>query len=95
LGDCSHRSSSLRRFAGNYCINADRAGRYRRIVNLDEMRGVPGVIDIPVFVKAGEKVSPPPLGNKYIGFVIAAAETYREVAEALDFVKNNMQLEIQ
>ena len=94
LGDYRHRLAKRRRFAGNYCINADRHGRYQRIVNPDEMRAVPGVIDIPVFVQGGEKVSPPPLGNKYIGFVIAADDTYREVSEALEYVKNNMRLEI-
>jgi biotin carboxylase len=94
LGKYQHRASTPLRYSGNYCINADRVGRYRCITNLAEMKKVPSVVDIPIFVEEGERVSPPPLGNKYIGFAIAAAASYQDVATALEYVKENLALGI-
>jgi biotin carboxylase len=72
-----------RRYAGNYCVTAEKLGHFTGISNLAHIKKDPRIVDVPVFVAPGARVAPPPEGNSYIGYVLAAADSYADVAAAL------------
>jgi biotin carboxylase len=50
-----------------------RAGVLQAVDGLDEARAVPGVEDVIVTVRVGERLVPPPEGASYLGFAFARA----------------------
>jgi len=81
-----------RRFAGNYCIKANELGFFVRIGNKEAIVADPRIVALPVFVKPGDRVAPPPEGNAYIGYILAAADSYDEVERALSLAAQNIQV---
>ena len=83
LGKPVEATPKWKRFAGNHCIMATRMGRFTAIANREAILAAPHMVDLPVFVEPGQRVAPAPDGNGYVGFLLAAADSYEEVAAAL------------
>ena len=83
LGQPVEATPRWQRYAGNHCIMASRMGRFAAIGNREAILAAPHMVDLPVFVEPGDRVAPAPDGNGYVGFLLAAADSYEEVAAAL------------
>jgi biotin carboxylase len=71
------------RSAGVMMIPVPRAGTLRRVEGVDDVLGVPGVTALDIAIGLGQKVTPLPEGNRYLGFVFAAGDTAATVENAL------------
>jgi hypothetical protein len=83
LGQLPDARPTRHRFAGNYCMNAHKFGRFRTIVNRDQILADPVIVDMPIFVTPGQRVAPAPIGNNYLGYILAVADSYEAVEQAL------------
>jgi biotin carboxylase len=58
-------------------------GRLVAVDGKETARALPGVVDVEIAVAPGRFVAPPPEGNRYLGFVFAAAPEPDEVERVL------------
>jgi hypothetical protein len=82
-------------FAGTFVITPKKRGTYHGVANLAEVRRDHRIVDVRIVAKVGEVVVPPPEGNSYVGFIMAAADTYDRVLEALECAADLLQPEIK
>lgn len=59
------------------------AGILKKVDGLDEARAVPGIEEIDITIHLENRVTPPPEGNAYLGFIFARGETPEAVEAAL------------
>ena len=59
------------------------AGIYQGVEGVEEARGVPGIEDVVITAKEGEKLVPLPEGSSYLGFLFARAREPEQVETAL------------
>jgi len=95
MGTNSPAEPIRQRFAGNYCITAKETGHFVKITNLDQLLANPCIVALPMFVKPGDRVAPPPHGNAYIGFILVAANTYQEVQDTLIWAANQIDVTLE
>jgi hypothetical protein len=69
--------------AGVMMIPIPREGIYVDVEGLDRARSEPGIEDVIVTAKQGQKLIPLPEGASYLGFIFARAETPGSVEQAL------------
>lgn len=71
------RKTSLRRestASGVLMIPIPRPGTLRRIEGVERVRDLPGVVSVEITTPTGSDVSPPPEGDRYLGFVFARSQ---------------------
>ncbi|MHB1732137.1 MAG: ATP-grasp domain-containing protein [Ferrimicrobium acidiphilum] len=61
------------RAVGIYMIPTPARGIFRELNGLDQARSVPGVTGVEITVNTGTMVYPPPLTDRYLGFIFAEA----------------------
>jgi biotin carboxylase len=54
-------------------IPVPRAGVYQDVRGLEEARAVPGIEDVVITAKQGQRIDPLPEGSSYLGFIFARA----------------------
>jgi biotin carboxylase len=81
--------------AGVYMLPVPRAGVLRSVEGRDKAAAVPGVTGLTVTIPVGQRVRPLPDGDRYLGFVFAAAATRHEVEQALITARDQLRVTIQ
>jgi hypothetical protein len=81
--------------AGVYMLPVPRAGVLRSVEGRDKAAAVPGVTGLTVTIPVGQRVWPLPDGDRYLGFVFAAAATRHEVEQALITARDQLRVTIQ
>jgi biotin carboxylase len=69
--------------AGVMMIPIPREGVYITTTGVDDARAVPGIEDVIITAKQGQKLIPLPEGNSYLGFIFARGESPEIVEESL------------
>jgi biotin carboxylase len=69
--------------AGVMMIPISREGIYVAVDGLEEARSTPGIEDVIITAKQGQKLVPLPEGNSYLGFIFARAASPDAVEQAL------------
>ncbi len=79
--------------SGVMMIPIPRAGFYQEIRRVEQANALPGIADIVITAKVGQKLVPLPEGSSYLGFIFARGhspdfveETLRRAHEQLQFV---------
>ena len=70
------------------------AGICRRVTGLDAARAVPGVDEVVITVKPGERLVPWPEGSRYPGFIFARGDERAEVMEAVRTAHRHLGFDI-
>jgi biotin carboxylase len=82
------------RASGVMMIPIERRGTLRAVRNLEAARSVPGVEGIEITVPAGHEVMPLPEGDRYLGFIFAAAHAPDQVEGALREAHARLDIDI-
>ena len=80
--------------AGVMMIPIPREGMYVDVEGLDQARSVPGIEDVMITAKQGQKLVPLPEGASYLGFIFARAETPVAAEQALRNAHRELRFEI-
>jgi hypothetical protein len=79
---------------GVMMIPIPREGIYVAADGLEEARSTPGIEDIMITAKQGQKLVPLPEGNSYLGFIFARATSPDAVEQALRASHGCLRFEI-
>ena len=82
------------RAAGVLMLPIPRAGTLHAVRGLELARAVPGVCDVVITVRPGERLVPLPEGHSYLGFAFARGETAAEVEAALREVQARLSFDL-
>lgn len=82
------------RAAGVMMIPVPNAGTLRSVHGLDRARAEHHIHDVEISILVGQPVVPLPEGNRYLGFIFAAASTPAAVQEALTLAHSHLRFEI-
>jgi len=80
--------------AGVMMIPIPHAGIYRRVEGLEEALQTPGIEEITISAKEGQKILPLPEGSSYLGFIFARGSSPQQVEDALRQAHKRLRLEI-
>ncbi len=80
--------------AGVMMIPIPREGIYVDVEGLDLARAEPGIEDVIITAKQGQKLIPLPEGASYLGFIFARGETPDAVEQALRNSHGQLRFEI-
>jgi biotin carboxylase len=80
---------------GVYMLPVPRAGVLRAVEGRDSAAAVPGITGLTITVPVGQPVRPLPDGDRYLGFIFAAAATRHEVEQALATARDQLRVTIQ
>ncbi|MGI8743108.1 MAG: ATP-grasp domain-containing protein [Bryobacteraceae bacterium] len=83
-----------RQAAGVMMIPIPRAGVFQNVTGVDAAKQLPGIEDVIVTAKPGEKLVPLPEGNSYLGFIFARGDHPGEVEAALRASHAELSFEI-
>ena len=75
-------------------IPIPREGVYVAASGVDEARAVPGVEDVIITAKQGQKLIPLPEGNSYLGFIFARGVEPQVVERALRAAHQRIEFEL-
>jgi hypothetical protein len=81
--------------AGVMMIPIPRAGILREVRGLQEMKEVPGIVDVTISATLGKPLVPLPEGSAYLGFIFARAASPAAVEEALREAHRRLALVIE
>ncbi len=81
--------------SGVLMIPIPKSGTFAGIHNLDAIREISHITGIDVSAVAGRHLDPAPVGNGYLGFVFARAETPDVVTKALRRARDKIQVVIE
>ena len=81
--------------AGVYMLPVPRAGVLRAVEGRDSAAAVPGITGLTITIPVGQPVRPLPDGDRYLGFIFAAAATRHEVEQALTAARDQLRVTIQ
>lgn len=95
MGQIPEDQPKRRRYAGNLCVTSHKVGEFVGIGNLDAVMSEPNVVDIPLFVTPGSRVSAAPDANAYIGYILSAADEYETVERALHEAAESLDVVIE
>lgn len=79
--------------SGVMMIPIPKAGVYAGVRGTERARAVPGIEDVIVTAKEGQKLEPLPEGASYLGFIFARASAPEEVEEALRCAHGKLRFE--
>ena len=79
---------------GVLMIPIPRGGVFGQVSNIDALREIPGVTGIDITVTPGNRIDPPPVGDRYLGFVFARADSPEEVTKSLVSARDLVEVEI-
>ena len=80
--------------SGVMMIPIPREEVYVAASGVDEARAVPGVEDVNITAKQGQKLIPLPEGNSYLGFIFARAVEPESVERALRASHEQLEFEL-
>ncbi len=80
--------------AGVMMIPIPREGIYVNVDGIDEARTTPGIEDVIITAKQGQKLVPLPEGNSYLGFIFARGNSPDLVEQALRAAHGQLHFEI-
>ena len=80
---------------GVYMLPVPRAGVLRAIEGRDSAAAVPGITCLTITVPVCQPVRPLPDGDRYLGFIFAAAATRHEVEQALTTARDQLRVSIE
>jgi len=80
--------------AGVMMIPIPREGIYVDAEGLDQARAQPGIVDVIITAKQGQKLVPLPEGASYLGFIFARGESPDAVDHALRIAHQHLRFEI-
>jgi hypothetical protein len=80
---------------GVYMLPVPRAGVLRGVEGRDSAAALPGITGLTITVPVGQPVRPLPDGDRYLGFIFAAAATRHEVEQALTAARDQLRVTIQ
>jgi biotin carboxylase len=80
--------------AGVMMIPIPREGIYVDVEGMEQARSMPGIEDVIVTAKQGQKLIPLPEGASYLGFIFARAETPDAAEQALRSSHRELRFEI-
>ncbi|HKF44658.1 MAG TPA: ATP-grasp domain-containing protein [Thermoanaerobaculia bacterium] len=83
-----------KRAAGVLMIPIPRGGMLEGVRGLEEARSVPGIEDVTISIRLGQRVVPLPEGSRYLGFVFSRAETPQRAESALRQAHSRLRFEI-
>jgi hypothetical protein len=75
-------------------IPIPREGIYVDADGLDQARAQPGIEDVIITAKLGQKLIPLPEGASYLGFIFARGETPEAVDRALRIAHQHLRFDI-
>jgi hypothetical protein len=75
-------------------IPIPREGIYETTGGLDDAHAQPGIEDVIITAKQGQKLIPLPEGASYLGFIFARGETPAAVEDALRNAHRRLRFEI-
>ena len=81
--------------AGVCMLPVPRAGVLRAVEGRDSAAAVPGITGLTITIPVGQPVRPLPDGDRYLGFIFAAAATRHEVEQALTAARDRLRVTIQ
>jgi biotin carboxylase len=81
--------------AGVYMLPVPRAGVLRAVDGRDRAAAVPGITGLTITIPVGQPVRPLPGGDRYLGFIFAAAATRPEVEQALITARDQLRVIIR
>jgi biotin carboxylase len=79
---------------GVMMIPVPRAGIYESVSGVDEARATPGIDDVIITAKQGQKLVPLPEGASYTGFIFASGDSPAAVEESLRLAHSCLEFEI-
>jgi biotin carboxylase len=83
LGEDVTRAHTKRPASGVMMIPIPKDGIYESVDGLEKARTVPGIEDVIITAKEGQRLVPLPEGASYLGFIFARGDTPTEVEAAL------------
>ena len=69
--------------SGVMMIPIPKGGIYESVDGLDRAAAVPGIEDVIITAKQGQRLIPLPEGSSYLGFIFARGESPHDVEQAL------------
>jgi hypothetical protein len=87
-------SIALAAAGGVMMIPIPREGIYVDVEGLDSARSLPGIEDVMITAKQGQKLVPLPEGASYLGFIFARGKTAAAVEHALRAAHRQLRFEI-
>jgi biotin carboxylase len=81
--------------AGVCMLPVPRAGVLRAVKGRDDAAAVPGITGLTITIPVGQPVRPLPDGDRYLGFLFAAAATRHEVEQALTAARDRLRVTIE
>ena len=81
--------------SGVLMLHADRAGTLQAVDGKAEAAAIPGITGLTITVPVGQRVHPLPEGDRYLGFIFAAAGTPQDTAAALRAARSQPRLTIR
>ena len=81
--------------SGVFMLPVPRPGVLRAVEGRAEALAVPGVTGLTITITPGQRVRPLPDGDRYLGFIFAAAATRHEVEQALTTARDQLRVTIQ
>ena len=83
------------RAAGVMMIPIPKAGRLRDIRGPDEAKAVPGIEEVTIMIRRGQRVVPLPEGKRYLGFIFARGDSPEFVEAALREAHRHLAFDIE
>ena len=80
--------------SGVMMIPIPKDGIYESVDGLDEASAVPGVTEVIITAKPGQRLIPLPEGSSYLGFIFARGESPAEVDAALRYAHGQLRFQI-
>ena len=84
-----------RRAAGVMMIPIPKAGRLTEVRGKDEAKTVPGIEEVTIMIRRGQRVVPLPEGKRYLGFIFARGESPEFVEAALREAHHRLEFDIE
>ncbi|HET6147784.1 MAG TPA: ATP-grasp domain-containing protein [Polyangia bacterium] len=94
LGQDVRALARERAASGVMMLPIPRAGILRAVAGVDGARAVPGIEDLVISVRPGERVLPLPEGASYLGFIFARGESPAAVEAALREANDRLTVDI-
>jgi biotin carboxylase len=82
------------RAAGVMMIPIPKAGRLKEVRGKDTAKAVPGIEEVTIMIRRGQRVVPLPEGKRYLGFIFARGESPEFVEAALREAHHRLEFEI-
>ena len=84
----------LTQSSGVMMIPIPREGIYHGTTGMEPAAAIPGITEVIITAKEGQRIIPLPEGKSYLGFIFARAATPSEAEEALRIAHEKLQFEI-